>query len=100
MKTMAERIAGVGRERQKNYLAYCQRLVRENFMYRFQSPELIYMNKAEAAFALKFASFIHERNVFELMDELAKAEQHIAQNVSAKIVFFDLFLRLTVLIRQ
>ncbi|MDR2810003.1 MAG: DNA polymerase III subunit delta [Tannerellaceae bacterium] len=100
MKTMADRIASVGRERQKNFLAYCQHMIRENFMYRFQSPELIYTNKEEAAFALKFAPFIHEQNVFELMDELAKAEQHIAQNVNAKIVFFDLFLRLTVLIRQ
>ncbi|MDR2388746.1 MAG: DNA polymerase III subunit delta [Tannerellaceae bacterium] len=100
MKTMSDRIASVGRERQKNFLAYCQRMVRENFMHRFQSPELSYMSKDEANFALKFASFIHERNVFELMEELAKAEQHIAQNVNAKIVFFDLFLRLTVLIKQ
>jgi DNA polymerase-3 subunit delta' len=100
MKAMADRIAGLGRERQKNFLAYCQRMIRENFMYRFQSPELIYMNREEAAFALKFAPFINERNVFELMEELAKAEQHITQNVNARIVFFDLALRITVLIKR
>jgi DNA polymerase-3 subunit delta' len=100
MKAMADMIAGIGRERQKNFLAYCQHLVRENFMYRFQAPELNYMSKPEADFALKFAPYVNERNVFELVDELAKAEQHITQNVSAKMVFFDLSLRITVLIRR
>jgi DNA polymerase-3 subunit delta' len=100
MKAMADTIAGLGRERQKNFLAYCQHLIRENFMYRFQSPELNYMNKPEADFALKFAPFVNERNVFELVEELTKAEQHIIQNVNAKMVFFDLALRITVLIRR
>ena len=34
------------------------------------------------------------------MEELAKAERHITQNVNAKMVFFDLSLRLTVLIKR
>lgn len=100
MKEMADTLAGIGRERQKNFLSYCQHLVRENFVYRFQAPELNYMNREEASFVLKFAPYVNERNVFELIEELAKAEQHIAQNVNAKMVFFDLSLRLTVLIKR
>lgn len=100
MKAMGDVMAGIGRERQKNFLAYCQHLIRENFMYRFQSADLNYMNLAEAGFATKFAPFVNERNVIDLMDELAKAEQHIAQNVNAKMVFFDLGLRITVLIKR
>lgn len=100
MKEMADLLASIGRERQKNFLSYCQHLIRENFMYRFQSPELTYMNTEEAGFAVKFAPFINERNVFDIMEELAKAEHHITQNVNAKMVFFDLSLRLTVLIKK
>lgn len=100
MKEMADVMAAIGRERQKNFLAFCQHLIRENFMYRFQSPELNYMNLDEASFAVKFAPFVNERNVFDLMDELAKAEVHIAQNVNPKMVFFDLSLRITVLIKK
>lgn len=100
MKEMAELLSGIGRERQKNFLAYCQHLIRENFMYRFQAPELNYMNLDEASFAVKFAPYVNERNVFDIIDELAKAEQHIGQNVNAKMVFFDLSLRLTVLIKR
>lgn len=100
MKGMADLLAGIGRERQKNFLSYCQHLIRENFMYRFQSPELNYMNLDEAGFSVKFAPFINERNVFDIMEELAIAEQQIGQNVNAKMIFFDLSLRLTVLIKR
>lgn len=100
MKAMADTMAGIGRERQKNFLAYCQHLIRENFIYRFQSPELTYMNLEEAGFSVKFSPFVNERNVIELMEELAKAERHITQNVNAKMVFFDLALRITVLIKR
>lgn len=100
MKDMADLLASIGRERQKNFLAYCQHLIRENFMYRFQAPELTYMNRDEASFSVKFAPFINERNVIDIMEELAKAERHVAQNVNAKMVFFDLALRLTVLIKR
>ena len=100
MRALADTLAAIGRERQKNFLAYCQRLIRENFVYRFQSPELNYMNLDEASFSAKFSPFVNERNVVELMEELAKAEQHITQNVNAKMVFFDLSLRITVLIKR
>lgn len=100
MRAMADTMAAIGRERQKNFLSYCQHLIRENFMYRFQAPELNYMNLDEASFAVKFAPFVNERNVIDLMEELAKAERHISQNVNPKMVFFDLSLRITVLIKR
>ena len=100
MKDLADTLAAIGRERQKNFLAYCQHLIRENFIYQFQSPELNYMNLDEASFSVKFAPFVNERNVIDIMEELAKAEQHISQNVNAKMVFFDLSLKLTVLIKR
>lgn len=100
MKATADELAGLGRERQKSFLGYCQHLIRENFVYRFQAPELNYMNQGEASFSIKFAPFVNERNVFDLMDELAKAEIHITQNVNAKMVFFDLSLQLTILVKR
>ena len=100
MKALGDALAGIGRERQKSFLQYCQHLIRENFMYRFLAPELNYMNAGEKSFAVKFAPFINERNVIDIMDELAKAERHIAQNVNAKMVFFDLSLRLTALLKR
>lgn len=100
MKALAELLAGIGRERQKRFLAYCQHLIRENFIYRFQAPEMTYMNYDETSFSVKFSPFINERNVFDIMDQLDLAARHIEQNVNAKMVFFDLSLQLTVLIKR
>lgn len=100
MKNWSEQIAGMGREKQKNFLAYCQHLVRENFIYNFQQPELNYMTEAENKFSANFARFINERNVIPIMDELSAAERDIEQYVNAKIVFFDFALKMIVLLIQ
>lgn len=101
MKLWSEKVAGMGRERIKAFLEYCQRMVRENFIYNFgRQGELNYMNEQEAQFAVKFAPFINERNVIGIMDELSLAQRDIAQNTNAKIVFFDFALKMIVLIKN
>ena len=100
MKVFADNLASIGKERQRNFLACCQRYVRENFIYRFQTSAMNYMNPEEANFSVNFAPFINERNVYDLMEELAEADRHLAQNVNAKMIFFDLTLRITTLIKQ
>jgi DNA polymerase-3 subunit delta' len=81
-------------------LVYCQHMIRENFVYNFHRREMVYMSQDEQNFAVRFAPFINERNVMGLMDELSEAQRHIEQNVNAKMVFFDLSLKVTVLIKQ
>lgn len=100
MKQWSEKVAALGRERQKAFLTYCQRMIRENFIYNFHSPDLNYMSESEADFAVKFAPFINERNVIGIMEELSLAQRHIEQNANAKIVFFDFSLKMIVLIKN
>lgn len=100
MKEAAELFASIGRERQKNFLSFAQRMVRENFVYRFQEPDLNYMNRDEASFSVRFSPFVNERNVYDLMMELEKAEVQISQNVNPKMIFFDLSLKITVLLKR
>lgn len=100
MKAWSEQLAGMGRERQKNFLEYAQRMIRENFIFNFHRNELTYMNIDELNFASRFAPFINERNVEEMMKELSLAQQHIEQNVNAKMVFFDFSLKMIVLLKQ
>lgn len=101
MKQWADKVATMGRERQKNFLLYCQKMIRENFIYNFQrQDDLNYMNEQEASFAVKFAPFINENNVIGIMNELSLAQRDIAQNVNAKIVFFDFSLKMIVLIKN
>jgi len=101
MKLWSETVAGMGRERIKSFLTYCQNMVRENFIYNFgRQADLNYMAENEAQFAIKFAPFINERNVFGIMDELSLAQRDVEQNTNAKIVFFDFALKMIVLIKN
>lgn len=101
MKQWADRVASMGRERQKAFLQYAQNMIRENFIYNFQRhDQLNYMSENEASFAVKFAPFINENNVIGIMDELSLAQRDIGQNVNAKIVFFDFSLKMIVLIKN
>jgi len=100
MKAWSELLAGIGRERQKDFLEYAQRMIRENFILNFHRNELTYMNKDEYNFSVRFAPFVNERNAMGIMDELTVAQQHIEQNVNAKMVFFDFSLKMIVLLKQ
>ena len=100
MRQWADSVAGMGREAQKNFLIYCQRMIRESFICNFHRPEINYMNVEEANFTSRFAPFVNEKNIFGIMDELSEAQRHIEQNVNAKMVFFDLALKMIMLLKQ
>lgn len=98
LRSWSENVAALGRERQKRMLVYFQHLVRENFMYNFHNPELIYMTTAEEAFARNFARFINEANVIEINDIFGTAIRDIGQNGNPKMVFYDLAIKTIVAI--
>jgi DNA polymerase-3 subunit delta' len=100
MRQWADGVAGMGREPQKNFLIYCQRMIRESFICNFHHPEINYMNTEEANFTSRFAPFVNEKNIFGIMDELSEAQRHIEQNVNPKMVFFDLALKMIMLLKQ
>ena len=100
MKAWSEQVAAMGRERQKRLLDYCQRMIRENFIMNFREDEMVYMSQAERNFSVRFSPFVNERNIFGIMEELSDAQRHIEQNGNAKIVFFDMSLRMIVWIKN
>jgi len=98
MKQWSEEVSSWGRERQKAFLNYCQRMIRENFILNFHQPQLNYLTTSEKNFSSRFAPFINERNIIEMMNELSEAQNHIEQNVNPKMVFFDFSLKMIVLL--
>ena len=100
MKEWSEELSGIGRERQKAYLQYAQQMIRENFIMNFNTPSLNYLNENERTFSSRFHAFVNHNNVAGIMDELALAEKDIMQNVNAKMVFFDLSLKLIMLLKS
>lgn len=100
MKDLSETAAGFGREKLLRFLAYCGRMIRENYIYNLNIPELVLMTNDEASFSSRFAPFIHDGNVEQLSEEIARASNDIERNGNSKIVMFDLFLLLSRLVRK
>ena len=100
LKTWSERMAAMGREKQRRFLDYFLRLIRENFMYNFHDEQLCYMTQREEDFAKNFARFINEANILPISDLANRAIRDIGQNANAKIVFFDMALKMIVLLIQ
>ena len=103
MRDWSVEMAGLGRQRQQDFLQYAQSMIRENFILNVSMPEgqsVNYMDDQEAQFSSRFHLFVNHRNVEGIMNELAQAEKDIAQNGAAKIIFFDLSLKLIMLLKQ
>ncbi len=99
LKTWSERIADYKREKSRRFLNYAARQVRENFIYNLHQPALNYLTREEEAFSTRFAPYINTANVERMFAEFNRAETDIAGNVNARIVLFDLAVRITILIK-
>ena len=100
LRKWSEVMAGFGREKQKRWLTYFLKMIRENFMYNFQQEELVYMTEKEEGFARNFARFVNEANILPISDLANRAVRDIGQNANARIVFFDFALQMIVLLIQ
>lgn len=98
LKKWTDAVSAYGRDKQRRMIVYFQRQVRENFVYNFHNPELNYQTREEAGFSRNFARFINEANVIGINDVLQTAYRDLGQNANAKIVFFDLALKMIVLL--
>ena len=58
------------------------------------------MEHVEESFSCRLDPFINERKSCEIMAVLEEAQTHIEQNVSARMVFFDMALRMIVEMKQ
>lgn len=99
LKDWSEMIADYKREKTRRFLAYCTRMVRENFIYNLHCPTLNYETQEEEAFSKNFAPFINENNVERMLEQFDHAETDIKMNGNAKIVLFDMAIKITILIK-
>jgi DNA polymerase-3 subunit delta' len=97
----SEEIATTGREAQKNFVSYSLRILRENLMLTLDQKKnkLVFLAGEEATFSGNFHPFINQKNIYPLYDEFNLVYSHIEANGNAKIIFLDLALKVTKLIR-
>ena len=100
IKEVADELSKTGREVQKSFLIYSLRMFREYFVNNLNVPELIYLNREEQRMGLQYSAAINETNIEVLAHEFSLAHKQIEQNGNAKIIFLDLCLKLTMLIKK
>ncbi len=102
INNFVEKISSIGREKQKNFLEYSLRLLRENFIMNQtnNNEKLIFLTNTEKQFSQNFNKFITQNNIFALYDEFGKAHSDIIRNASPKILFLDLLLKTNILLKK
>jgi len=97
----SEEMAMTGREAQKNFFTFSLRLLRENLMLTLNQGknDLVFLAGEEALFSENFHPFITQKNIWNLAEEFNLAHSHVEANGNARIIFLDLALRVTGLIR-
>ena len=93
-------IAKLGREKQKNFLAYTQRIIRNALLINYKNSQLSKLNQEEKDFMVKFGRFINHNNIQRFHDELEKAQMQIDRNANPGILFMDLSMTFTVLLQS
>jgi DNA polymerase-3 subunit delta' len=96
----ADELAGLTRERQKVFLEYGLRSIRENLALHFNSPGILYVTSEEQEFVSKFARFITGENVESIIHELSSAITDIERNGNGRMIFLDMVLKLSGLIKR
>lgn len=99
LRQLSDRLAALGREKLQRYLAYCSRMIRENFIYNIRCPQLTVMTPDEEKFSGRFSPFVNHANVERISTEIDRTRIDISRNGNAKIVMFDFLLYLSALIR-
>lgn len=92
----SEEVAKTGREVQKKFLKYCLVAMEQALMLNYGAEELVFLKIHMDGFQLKkFAPFVHENNIVEIVAELEDALYHVERNGNSKLIFTDLSIKLT-----
>ena len=97
---IAEELSMLTREKQKSFLEYGLRMIRESLALHFNEAGIVFISEEEKEFTPNFAPFINGRNVVPFTNELNQAIHDIERNANGRIVFLDLALKLAALIKR
>ncbi len=83
----AENAASMNREEQKRFLAYSVGLLRNSYMLNAGMDDISYLWGEELGFCRKFAPYIGNHNIEQLVREIELAIAQLSQNGNSKLIF-------------
>ncbi|MCF8366856.1 MAG: DNA polymerase III subunit delta [Bacteroidales bacterium] len=95
----SESQAKENREQNKQFLQFGLGILRNSLMINLGHHDMVRMVETERNFYMKFAPFIHNENIEHFSAEFNDAIFHIERNVNAHLIFLDLSLTISKLLR-
>jgi len=87
------------REQQRDFLGYCLTIFRECLVYNFSDQNINLLTIEEKGFLENFAKFVHQENSISIISLFEGAIKKIKRNANSKIIFFQLALELSDLLK-
>jgi DNA polymerase-3 subunit delta' len=100
IKNWVDNINKFGREKQKSFLYYSLRMVRESLLSNYGNEELVKLMHNEAEFLKKFAPFIHLKNAPEIQKNIELSVYEIERNAASAPLFSNLSLQMSILLKK
>lgn len=88
-----------GRRNQSTFLKYSLKMVRNCLIIHFSNRNTLNITENEKKFLSKFYPFIHEGNISEISEKIEESIKNIERNANSKIIFYELSLQLTILLK-
>ena len=87
------------RQQQRDFLSYCLTVFRECLVYNFSDQSINLLTIEEKGFLENFAKFVHQENSISIISLFESAIKKIKRNANSKIIFFQLALELSDLLK-
>lgn len=100
IKIWVEKASKFGREKQKSFLNYSLRMVRECLLINYGNDKLVKIMLHEEDFLVKFSPFIHLQNAPIIQEMLNQSIYEIERNVSSVSLFANLSLQMSKLLKM
>jgi len=95
-----DKMAGVGRENQKNFLTHVVQLTRQTLMLNLNLPDLVKLSQTDKELLKKFSQFVNAGNCDDLLNAFDKAYYALERNANAKMLFLNLSFRVSSLLNR
>jgi len=99
IKSITDEFAGLGREKQKQFFSFSLKIVRDCLLSHYKNDRILILEGEELDFIKRFSPFIHRGNGAEINELFNSCYYHIERNANASILFFNLSLKLTGLLK-
>jgi len=95
-----QKIATIGREKQKHFLTYGLHLIRQCAVLNYGAESLVNIGGDERVFMQKFAPYITHKNLQQYIEAFNLAHQHIQRNANPRILFTDLSFEVLIMLNS